>query len=284
MHVTGSVLLGGRDLTALPERELRQVRGREIGMIFQDPVAALDPVIRVGHQVAEAVTRRGTPPGSRRAVAASVANLLRQVGITDPEHRMRQFPHEISGGMCQRILIAIALAGNPALLVADEPTTALDVTIQAQVLDLLAELCRERGMSVLLITHDMGVAARMADRIMVMYAGAIVEQAPAADFFGHPAHPYGLGLIRAVPRIDADPVGRLSAIPGSVPEARSRPSGCPFHPRCPLCADVCAHSEPQPTAVGRQLVACHRSADVLAAGPDLWHDGHSGAREEVSRP
>jgi peptide/nickel transport system ATP-binding protein len=278
MHVSGSVQLRGRDLTALPERELRQVRGREIGMIFQDPVAALDPVIRVGHQIAEAMRRSAT----RQAVTAQVADLLRQVGITDPELRMRQFPHEISGGMCQRILIAIALASNPSLLVADEPTTALDVTIQAQVLDLLADLQRERGMSVLLITHDMGVAARMADRILVMYAGAIVEEASAADFFAHPAHPYGLGLIRAVPRIDTDRAGRLSAIPGSVPEARSRPAGCPFHPRCPLRTDVCAEEEPALAPAGRQLAACHHSEDVLSAGLSLWD--HLPSLEEVASP
>jgi peptide/nickel transport system ATP-binding protein len=270
MRVSGSVWLDGRDLAALPERELRQVRGTGVSMIFQDPVAALDPVIRVGHQVAEAMTRCNGRPGSRRAVAAQVAELLRQVGITDVEERMRQFPHEISGGMCQRILIAIALAGNPSLLVADEPTTALDVTIQAQVLDLLAGLCRERGMSVLLITHDMGVAARMADRILVMYAGAIVEQARAGDFFAHPAHPYGLGLIRAVPRIDTGRADRLSAIPGSVPEARSRPAGCPFHPRCPLRADVCEQEEPELLPLGTQHAACHRSAEVLGAARSLW--------------
>jgi oligopeptide/dipeptide ABC transporter ATP-binding protein len=284
MHVSGSVLLRGRDLATLPERELRQVRGREVGMIFQDPVAALDPVIRVGHQVAEAMTRRSGRPGSRRAVEPAVADLLRQVGITDPELRMRQFPHEISGGMCQRILIAIALAGHPSLLVADEPTTALDVTIQAQVLDLLDELRRQRAMSILLITHDMGVAARMADRILVMYAGAIVEQAPAADFFAHPAHPYGLGLIRAVPRIDADPAERLSAIPGSVPEARSRPGGCPFHPRCPLRLDICAQEEPEPRPEGRQLVACHRSAEVVEAGPGLWDSEQAVPTRGAGRP
>jgi len=270
MRVEGSVWLDGRDVVGLPERELRRIRGAEASMIFQDPVAALDPVVRVGHQIAEAMTRRTGRPGSRRAVAAEVAGLLRQVGITDVEARVRQFPHEISGGMCQRILIAIALAGNPSLLVADEPTTALDVTIQAQVLDLLADLRQERGMSVLLITHDMGVAARMADRILVMYAGAIVEEASADDFFAHPAHPYGLGLIRAVPRIDTDRAGRLSAIPGSVPEARSRPSGCPFHPRCPLRSDVCEREEPQLLPLGAQLVACHRSAEVLRARRGLW--------------
>ena len=275
MAVRGSVLFGGRDLNTVPERQLRAIRGSQIGMIFQDPVAALDPVVRVGRQVAEAITRGGQPRPGRGAgrVGDRVAGLLRQVGISDPELRMRQFPHEISGGMCQRILIASALAGEPSLLIADEPTTALDVTIQAQVLDLLTALCRERSMSVLLITHDMGVAARMADRILVMYAGSIVEQAPIADFFAHPAHPYGLGLIRAVPRVDTGRSRRLSAISGSVPEARSRPAGCPFHPRCPVALDICAQDEPRMEQAGAQLAACHRTAEVRAGTLTVW-DGH----------
>ncbi len=274
MAVTGSVLFGDRDLNTLAERQLRAIRGSQIGMIFQDPVAALDPVVRVGRQVAEAITRRSGPP--RRgtvSVREQVAGLLRQVGITDPDLRMRQFPHEISGGMCQRILIAIALAGNPSLLIADEPTTALDVTIQAQVLDLVTALCRERGMSALLITHDMGVAARMADRVLVMYAGSIVEQAPTRDFFAHPAHPYGLGLVRAVPRVDTGRARRLSAISGSVPEARSRPAGCPFHPRCPVALDICAREEPRiEQQSGGQFAACHRSAEVRDGALAVWDD------------
>jgi peptide/nickel transport system ATP-binding protein len=275
MAVSGSVLFGGRDLNTVPERQLRAIRGSQIGMIFQDPVAALDPVVRVGRQVAEAITRASQPRPGRGVdrVGDRVADLLRQVGISDPELRMRQFPHEISGGMCQRILIASALAGEPSLLIADEPTTALDVTIQAQVLDLLTALCRERGMSVLLITHDMGVAARMADRILVMYAGSIVEQAPTGDFFAHPAHPYGLGLIRAVPRVDTGRSRRLAAISGSVPEARSRPAGCPFHPRCPVALDVCARDEPRMEQAGAQFAACHRSAEVRDGTLTVW-DGH----------
>jgi oligopeptide/dipeptide ABC transporter ATP-binding protein len=284
MRVRGSVRFGRRDLAQLPERQLRAVRGRQISMIFQDPVAGLDPVIRVGAQVAEAVTaqlsRRGRP--SRAAVTARVTELLRQVGITDPELRMRQYPHEISGGMCQRVLIAIALAGEPGLLIADEPTTALDVTIQAQVLDLLKRLCRDRGLSVLLITHDMGVAARMADRILVMYAGTIVEEATVGAFFAHPAHPYGLGLIRAVPRVDTTRARRLSAIPGSVPEARSRPAGCAFHPRCPVRLEVCAEVEPPLRPVpplGGQRAACHRAPEVRDGAVAVWDD-----EEKVGQP
>jgi oligopeptide/dipeptide ABC transporter ATP-binding protein len=265
LMVSGSVMFGGRDLNTLTDRQLRRIRGGQIGMIFQDPVAALDPVIRVGDQIAEAIAQNGGAQNggaqhtgtTRRNIRTRVTELLSAVGITDPELRARQFPHEISGGMCQRVLIAIALAGDPSLLIADEPTTALDVTIQAQVLDLLASLRRDRGMSVLLITHDMGVAAHMADRILVMYAGSIVEVAPTAEFFAKPGHPYSLGLIEAVPRIDAAQVRRLPAIPGSVPEPGSRPTGCSFHPRCPRRIDICAETEPDLTPDGDRLVACH---------------------------
>jgi oligopeptide/dipeptide ABC transporter ATP-binding protein len=250
---------GGRDLARLPEPELRQVRGGQIGMIFQDPVAALDPVIRVGAQIAEAIMQHSGGPVSRAGRRARVTELLTQVGVADPELRARQFPHELSGGLCQRVLIAIALAGAPSLLIADEPTTALDVTIQAQVLDLLAGLRRERGMSVLLITHDMAVAARLADRMLVMYAGLMVEAATVADFFAAPRHPYSRALIEAVPRIDAAPVPRLPAIAGTVPEVASRPPGCAFHPRCRHTIDLCREREPAlvPVADGRAAVACH---------------------------
>jgi oligopeptide/dipeptide ABC transporter ATP-binding protein len=276
MRVSGSVRFGGQELTGLTDRELRRVRGRQIGMIFQDPVAALDPVIRVGDQIAEAIERSGS--GRRQAIRARVTELLSQVGITDPELRARQFPHEISGGMCQRVLIAIALAGDPALLIADEPTTALDVTIQAQVLRLLSELRRERGLSVLLITHDMGVAAQMADRILVMYAGALVEEAPAGDFFARPGHPYSLGLVQAVPRVDAARSRRMPAIPGTVPEAGRLPAGCAFHPRCPLQVDLCRTREPALTPAGAGLAACHRSAELLAADrPPVWTARAAGA-------
>jgi oligopeptide/dipeptide ABC transporter ATP-binding protein len=261
LSVAGEIVFGGRDLTRLPERELRRIRGGQLGMIFQDPVAALDPVVRVGNQVAEAVAQHAGPGAGRRRAdqRARVLELLTQVGITDPELRARQFPHELSGGMCQRVLIAIALAGEPSLLIADEPTTALDVTIQAQVLDLLDGLRRDRGMSVLLITHDMGVAARLASRVLVMYAGAIVEVAHVAEFFSGPVHPYSRALIEAVPRIDAAPARRLPAITGSVPEAASLPPGCAFHPRCPHTTALCQEHEPVFISVadGRVQAACH---------------------------
>ncbi len=274
LRAAGTITFGGRELAALPERELRRIRGGQIGMIFQDPTAALDPVIRVGDQIAEAVARHGTADG-RRGRQRKVTELLTQVGITDPELRARQFPHELSGGMCQRVLIAIALAGDPGLLIADEPTTALDVTIQAQVLDLISQLRRERGMSVVLITHDMGVAAQLADQVVVMYAGSVVEVAPVTAFFSRPGHPYSLGLVQAVPRVDAPRARRLSAIPGSVPEAADRPPGCAFQTRCPVKLAVCEREQPPLTAPGpssgpQHLVACHRSAELLGGGLTVW--------------
>jgi len=288
LRAVGTVTFGGRELSALPERELRRVRGAAIGMIFQDPAAALDPVVRVGDQIAEAITsgsaadgrsagdgRSGLRRHHRRRVRERVIELLSQVGITDPELRARQFPHELSGGMCQRVLIAIALAGSPGLLIADEPTTALDVTIQAQVLDLIARLRAERAMSVLLITHDMGIAAQLADRVVVMYAGSVVEIAPVTTFFARPGHPYSLGLVQAVPRVDAPHARRLPAIPGTVPEAADRPPGCPFQTRCPLKLDVCEREQPaiEPIRTGgsaEHLVACHRSAELLDGSLPVW--------------
>ncbi len=274
LRAAGTITFSGRELAALPERELRRIRGGQIGMIFQDPTAALDPVIRVGDQIAEAVARHGTADG-RRGRQRKVTELLTQVGITDPELRARQFPHELSGGMCQRVLIAIALAGDPGLLIADEPTTALDVTIQAQVLDLISQLRRERGMSVVLITHDMGVAAQLADQVVVMYAGSVVEVAPVTAFFSRPGHPYSLGLVQAVPRVDAPRARRLPAIPGSVPEAADRPPGCAFQTRCPVKLAVCEREQPPLTAPGpssgpQHLVACHRSAELLGGGLTVW--------------
>lgn len=283
MTVEGSAELSGRDLLQLPEREMREVRGREICMIFQDPVGALDPVVSVGAQVLEAVRRRRS---RRRAeMRRHVLDLLESVGISDASLRVKQFPHEISGGMCQRVLVAVALAGDPELLIADEPTTALDVTVQAQVLDLLKQLRDERGMSVLLITHDMGVAAQTADRVMVMYAGSVVEQGTTADVFAHPCHPYTSGLITSVPRVDAAPCGRLAAIPGSVPEAGDRPAGCVFHPRCPLVEARCLAVMPGSRRVGDQIVACHRAEEIREGRARCWQAGSQseGAPQGATR-
>jgi len=261
MTVQGKLEFDGSDLNALSNRDMREIRGREIGMIFQNPVGALDPVIPIGKQIAEAVARRWT---GRSEIRRRVVELVEWVGISDPEHRIKQFPHEISGGMCQRAAIAIALAGDPKLLIADEPTTALDVTIQAQILALLKQIRDSRRMSVLLITHDMGVAAQTADRIIVMYAGSIVEAGPTKEFFAHAGHPYSIGLINAVPRVDAERALRFSAIPGSMPEARNRPAGCPFHPRCSIATERCREEAPELKRSGSQLIACHRADEVLA--------------------
>lgn len=267
MRVQGRISLLDKELLGLSDAKMRDVRGREIGMIFQDPVGALDPVMTVGDQVREAVRRRHRGRGVTRR---RVLELLEQVGITDPELRLKQFPHEISGGMCQRVLIATAIAGDPALLIADEPTTALDVTIQAQVLELLKHLRDERGMSVLLITHDMGVAAQTADRILVMYSGSLVEEGPIEDFFDQPYHPYSVGLISAVPRVDVARSRRLPAIPGAVPEAAHRPNGCLFHPRCPVAVASCKTDPPPLRPVGSRLVACVRAEDVRAGVVRPW--------------
>jgi len=231
----------GRNLLALPAPELRAVRGNQIAMIFQEPMTSLNPVFTIGDQIAEAAIIHQHL--SRGAARARAIEMLRLVGIPDPDERVDHYPHQLSGGMRQRVMIAMALVCHPKVLIADEPTTALDVTIQAQILELLDRLQHELGMSVLLITHDLGVVAGHADRVVVMYAGRVVETAPTEALFERPTHPYTEGLLAAVPRIDA-PRTRLHAIPGQVPAATAWPSGCRFHPRCPYAWDKCAAQEP----------------------------------------
>lgn len=251
----GRILFKGRDLAALPEPELNTIRGRQIAMIFQEPVAALNPTMRVGYQIAESL--QGTAVRVRPArVQAEVERLLAVVGL-DWERVIRLYPHELSGGMAQRVMIAMALASNPALLIADEPTSALDVTIQIQILELLNGLVRQFRNAVLLITHAMGVAAFFSDRIAVMYAGNVVEFAPTAALFAHPAHPYTQGLLRAVPRIGL--ASELAGIPGTVPDLVSPPSGCRFHPRCPQALASCAERMP----ALRQIAPAHHVACYL---------------------
>ncbi|HEY3934824.1 MAG TPA: ABC transporter ATP-binding protein [Gemmatimonadales bacterium] len=235
------VRLGGTDLTHLDERELRQYRGRRIGMVFQDPMTSLNPVMRVGDQIAEAI--HAHEKVSRRDARARVLDLLVEVGIADPPARIDAYPHQLSGGMRQRILIAMALAAGPDLLVADEPTTALDVTVQAQILELLDRLRRSHGMAVLLITHDLGIVAGRADRVLVMYAGRIVESAPTGQLFAHPAHPYTRGLFASIPRLDAETT-RLTPIRGNVPRPDQWPDGCRFNPRCPVAIARCLTERP----------------------------------------
>jgi peptide/nickel transport system ATP-binding protein/oligopeptide transport system ATP-binding protein len=231
----------GRNLLTLPPRELRAIRGNRIAMIFQEPMTSLNPVLTIGDQVAEtAIVHQRV---ARAAARDRTIELLRLVGIPDPEERVDHYPHQLSGGMRQRVMIAMALICHPQILIADEPTTALDVTIQAQILELLGRLQRELGMAVLLITHDLGIVAGTTDRVVVMYAGQVVEIAPTRTLFADPRHPYTEGLMDSVPRLDR-PRARLRGIPGSVPAATAWPPGCRFHPRCPYAWDKCRAEEP----------------------------------------
>ncbi|PZN06662.1 MAG: dipeptide ABC transporter ATP-binding protein DppD, partial [Bacillota bacterium] len=258
----GEILFEGRDLLRLPEEEMRHIRGNEISMIFQEPMTSLNPVFTVGDQIAEVfMLHRGM--GRREALEQAV-EMLRHVGIPAPERRVREYPHQMSGGMRQRVMIAMALACHPKLLIADEPTTALDVTIQAQILDLMRRLKEELGMAILLITHDLGVVAEMAERVVVMYAGRVVEEGDVYSVFRNPVHPYTEGLLRSIPRLDEDRE-RLPAIEGTVPSPGQMPRGCPFHPRCPYATDTCREVEPRLEQLGEgRYAACHLAAERLA--------------------
>jgi peptide/nickel transport system ATP-binding protein/oligopeptide transport system ATP-binding protein len=254
----GSVTFDGRDLLTLSNAAMRDIRGSRVAMIFQEPMTSLNPVHTIGRQVIEAMRTH-----DRRASAAELRDraieALQRVRIPAPEKRLDDYPHQLSGGMRQRVMIAMALACKPALLIADEPTTALDVTVQAQILDLLRELQAETGMSIILITHDLGVVAEMADEIAVMYAGRVVERAAATDIFASPQHPYTLGLLGSVPRLDEDRE-RLLAIEGAVPPPFALPKGCRFHPRCPFAIEACKLAQPllEEVAAGH-LAACLRA-------------------------
>jgi peptide/nickel transport system ATP-binding protein len=244
--VSGQVLFEGRDLLALTEEEMRAVRGNEISMIFQEPMTSLNPALTVGRQIAESlVLHRGL---SQREAMAKAVDMLRKVRMSEPERRVRQYPHELSGGMRQRVMIAMALSCGPRLLIADEPTTALDVTIQAQILELMRELARETGAAVVLITHDLGVVAEMAQRVVVMYAGRKVEEAPVDELFALPRHPYTRGLLGSMPHLGNSVRGedrkRLVEIPGMVPSLKEEQAGCLFAPRCPNAIARCRAEAP----------------------------------------
>ncbi|MET4230265.1 peptide/nickel transport system ATP-binding protein [Bradyrhizobium sp. I1.8.5] len=255
--VSGSVRLDGREILGAPTGELDRVRGGRVAMIFQDPASALNPVLTIRKQLCEALALHRALSGE--AVRAEARRLLDLVGIPDAARRLEAYPHEFSGGQVQRIMIAMALAGNPDLLVADEPTTALDATIQAQILELLSTIRREMSMAMVLISHDLGVVAENCDRVAVMYAGRIVEQAPANQLFADPVHPYAQGLIGALPPLDG-PRRRLTAIPGTVPDPAHMPSGCAFAPRCALAAEPCGLAVPSLAPIANdRVVACIRA-------------------------
>jgi oligopeptide/dipeptide ABC transporter ATP-binding protein len=239
--VGGEILFKGQDLLKLDERRMRRIRGKEISMIFQEPMSSLNPVLTVGEQIAEAI-RLHSDTGRREAWREAVESLAK-VGIPSPELRAREYPHQMSGGMRQRVMIAMAIACHPSLLIADEPTTALDVTIQAQILDLIAQLKDDLGMSVMMITHDLGIVAGFAERVMVFYAGQIVEIAPTTEIFENPLHPYTRGLLASIPKISGEPE-KLLTIPGSPPDPKSLPKGCRFEPRCEMARKECAEVEP----------------------------------------
>ena len=257
--VGGSVRFDGRELLSLEEGEMREIRGNRIAMIFQEPMTSLNPVLTVGYQIAESLVRHQAM--GRADAEARAVEMLALVGIAEPARRVREYPHQLSGGMRQRVMIAMALACNPRLLIADEPTTALDVTIQAQILDLMRDLKSKVGAAIMLITHDLGVVAEMAERVVVMYAGRKVEEAPVEELFARPLHPYTRGLLGSMPRLGASAQGdtpeRLSEIAGVVPSLRDAIPGCAFAPRCALATERCRASVPALEEMGpRHVVAC----------------------------
>jgi peptide/nickel transport system ATP-binding protein len=280
-HFSGQVLFEGRDLLAMSDEELRHVRGREIAMIFQDPLTSLHPFYRVGAQLVEAV--RAHHHVSKRAAQDRAERLLGLVGIPEPRGGLEAYPHEFSGGMRQRAMIAMALINEPRLLIADEPTTALDVTVQAQILELIERLQRETGTAVIMITHDLGVVAETTDEIAVMYAGRIVEHASTPELFRSPEHPYTWGLLRSIPRLDTPTDEGLVPIDGRPPSLINRPSGCAFHPRCPFVRESHKRQDPRLEPVGDRgdhEVACLLAPQVRR---ELWRRLAAGQAPEEAR-
>ncbi|GAA3218110.1 ABC transporter ATP-binding protein [Pseudonocardia petroleophila] len=262
VRVTGSATMDGVDLLTLPESAMREKRGRDLSMVFQDPLSSLNPVVPIGVQVTEVLTRhRGL---KKEAARTEAAEWLDRVGIPDPRRRLDSYPHQLSGGMRQRALIAIALACRPKLLIADEPTTALDVTIQAQILELLKEMVRDTGAALVMITHDLGVVAGLCETVNVLYGGRIVERAQRHRLFGTPRHPYTNGLLGSIPRLDSPAGEDLLAIPGSVADNLPWTSACAFAPRCPRAIDVCRTTTPEAETSGGRLLRCHNPVPATA--------------------
>ena len=266
----GQILFDRRDLLRLSDEEMREVRGADIGMICQEPMTSLNPVLTIGRQITETIEQHR---GADRAAAQKRAvELLNMVGIADPVRRLKQYPHQLSGGMRQRVMIAIALACDPKMIIADEPTTALDVTIQAQILELMKQLTHRLDVALIIITHNLGVVARYANRVNVMYAGRIIESGPAAQIYHQPRQPYTMALLRSVPRLDRPRQARLDPVEGQPPDLTRLDAGCSFRPRCRFAVEVCAASRPplQRAAVGEgdHLAACFRSAEIPTAAEE----------------
>ncbi len=261
--VGGQVIFDGQDLLKLPDSEIRRVRGKQIAMVYQEPMTSLNPVLSIERQLTESLELHLAM--SRTAARREAVRRLEQVGIPDPERRLKQFPHQFSGGMLQRVMIAMALSCNPKLIIADEPTTALDVTIQAQILDLMKDLSREYGVSLLIITHNLGVVARYADRVNIMYAGRIIERGTARDIYRNPSHPYTMGLLNSVPRLDLPRADKLDPVEGQPPDLLHLPAGCAFRERCRFAAERCAEEAPslQPVGAGH-FSACFAAESLLS--------------------
>lgn len=276
---SGSILFDGNlDITKLTDKQMEKIRGKEMGMIFQDPMTSLNPTMQVGSQIAEGLIKH---QGLKKSEAMERAvEMLRLVGISNPEGRVKQYPHEFSGGMRQRVMIALALACSPKLLIADEPTTALDVTIQAQIIELMKKLSDKTGASIILITHDLGVVADMAQRVIVMYAGKVVEQGTIDEIFYNSRHPYTWGLLRSVPRLDNNSEEELVPIPGSPPDLFAPPAGCAFAARCPYAMGICTEQDPEHTTVsGKHTAACwllHPDAPKVERPFEAGGDHHVG--------
>jgi len=253
---SGEILFEGRDLAKLSEKEMRQIRGNEIAMIFQDSMTGLNPVMTIGKQLVETITAHSKM--DKKEAWARAEEMLTKVGIPSPAQRLKEFPHQLSGGMRQRVMIAMALCCNPAMLICDEPTTALDVTIQAQILDLINELKEKTGTSVMMITHDLGVIAEVADDVMVMYAGKVVEHASCDQIFDKPMHPYTDGLMKCIPKLDDDDTKELSVIKGMVPSFDDMPAGCAFCPRCPQAREICRQKMPELVEAEGRKVRCFK--------------------------